>query len=120
MADTVERRAWPRIATAACSGLARGKLRPGRPAQIVDVSAGGALIETEWRLLPGTRVEFQMGEPVALYSVKARILRCHVALLDRERIRYRGALMFEEQLPFGGNEQPAGVGASHRNNSSDR
>jgi PilZ domain len=88
--------------------MAHGKLRPGRPAQIVDVSAGGALIETEWRLLPGTRVELQLGEPVALYHVKARILRCHVARLDRERIRYRGALVFEERLPFGENEDSGG------------
>ena len=108
MADTVERRAWPRIATAACSDMARGKLRPGRAAHIIDVSAGGALIETDWRLLPGVRVDLQMGEPLPLYRVRARILRCHVTLLDRERIRYRGALMFEEQLSFGGNEVPAG------------
>jgi hypothetical protein len=108
MADTVDRRAWPRVTTDGCSDMARGKLRPGRPAHIIDVSAGGALIETDWRLLPGVRVDLQVGEPVALYNVRARILRCHVALLDRERIRYRGALMFEEQLPFCGNEVPAG------------
>jgi hypothetical protein len=96
------------VDTCTCVDMARGKLRPGRPAQIVDVSAGGALIETDWLLLPGTRVELQVGEPVALYNVKARILRCHVARLDRERIRYRGALVFEEQLPFGGNGDPEG------------
>ena len=108
MADTVERRAWPRVDTGTRADMARGKLRPGRPAQIVDVSAGGALIETEWRLLPGTHVELQVGEPVALYHVKARILRCHVARLDRERIRYRGALVFEERLPFGKDEDSQG------------
>lgn len=76
-------------------------MRPGRMAHIVDLSSGGALIETDWRLLPGMRVELQLGEPVAVFRVAGRILRCHVARLDRERIRYRGALMFEEQLPFG-------------------
>jgi hypothetical protein len=108
MADTVERRAWPRVTTVAFPDLARGKVRPGRLAQIVDMSAGGALIETECRLLPGMRLDLQVGEPVALYNVKARILRCHVALLDRERIRYRGALVFEQRLPWGGNEGPNG------------
>ena len=83
------------------AGMERARLRPGRTAHIVDVSAGGALIETDWRLLPGIRVEMQLGEPVPLFRVAGRILRCHVALLDRERIRYRGALMFDEQLPFG-------------------
>jgi hypothetical protein len=82
-------------------GMERARLRPGRTAHIVDLSAGGALIETDWRLLPGMRVEMQVGEPIPLFRVAGRILRCHVTLLDRERIRYRGALVFEEQVPFG-------------------
>ena len=86
--------------TSTFAGMERGKLTPGRPARIVDVSAGGALIETESRLLPGTRVELQLGEPVVLHKVSARILRCHVARLDRERIRYRGAVAFDEPLHF--------------------
>ena len=97
----LERRASPRVPAFNISGMERARLRPGRMAHIVDVSSGGALIETDWRLLPGMRVELQLGEPVPLFRVAGRILRCHVAILDRERIRYRGALMFEEQLPFG-------------------
>ena len=79
----------------------RARLRPGRSAFIVDLSSVGALIETDWRLLPGLRVELQLGEPVPLFRVTARILRCHVSLVGREQIRYRGALAFEERLPFG-------------------
>ncbi len=103
MADalTHERRATPRISTAGSSGLERARLRPGRTALVVDLSAGGALIETDWRLLPGTRVEIQLGEPTTRFRATGRILRCHVSLLGRERIRYRGALAFEERLSFG-------------------
>jgi hypothetical protein len=107
-----ERRAWPRSTTVERMGMADGRLRPGRTAKIVDVSAGGALIETDWRLLPGTRVELQLGHPVTLHRVKGRIVRCHVARLDRERIRYRGALLFEEQLLLTGNERPASSSCS--------
>jgi hypothetical protein len=105
-----ERRAWARVSTVEHVGMANGRLRPGRTAQIIDVSPGGALVETDWRLLPGTRVELQLGDPVTLHRVKGRIVRCHVALLDRERVRYRGALAFEEQLLLSGdgNERPAG------------
>ena len=103
-----ERRAWPRISTVNHVAMATGRLRPGRTAKIVDVSSGGALIETDCRLFPGTRVELLLGEPVLLFRVKGRILRCHVALLDRERIRYRGAVAFEERLTLGGNERPVG------------
>lgn len=108
MAEAIahERRATPRVSTAGSHGMERARLRPGRTAHVVDLSAGGALIETDWRLLPGTRVELQLGDPSAIYKVTGRILRCHVSLLDRERIRYRGALAFEERLTFGEDATP--------------
>ena len=106
--ETRERRAWARVSTLDHIAMANGRLHPGRTAQIIDVSPGGALIETDWRLLPGTRVELQLGDPVTLHRVKSRILRCHVTMVDRERIRYRGALVFEEQLPMGSSCTTAG------------
>jgi len=107
MADAItrERRASERLT--ALAGLERARLRPGRTARIVDLSAGGALIETDWRILPGMRIEMQLGEPAPLFRVAGRALRCHVTLLDRERIRYRCALMFEDHLPLG-NYLPTG------------
>jgi hypothetical protein len=98
---TPDRRSAPRVFPRGGTGMDRARLRPGRTAQVVDLSPGGALIETDWRLLPGMRVEMQLGEPVSLFRVRGQILRCHVALLSRERIRYRGALVFDEQLSFG-------------------
>ena len=101
-----ERRATPRLCRFGTSGLERARLRPGRTAQIVDLSAGGALIETDWRLFPGMRVELQLGEPPVFFNVTGRVLRCHVALLDRERIRYRGALAFDQRLSLGEHATP--------------
>ena len=95
-----ERRASPRLCAFTAEGLERARLRPGRIAHVIDLSPGGALIETDWRLLPGIRVELQIGEPAPLFHVAGRILRCHVSLLARERIRYRGALAFDELLPL--------------------
>jgi hypothetical protein len=106
--ETRERRAWARVSTLDHIAMANGRLRPGRTARIIDVSPGGALIETDWRLLPGTRVELQLGDPVTLHRVKGRLLRCHVTMVDRERIRYRGALVFEEELPVGSSCTTAG------------
>ena len=96
-----ERRASSRVSALTLAGMERARVRPGRTAHVVDLSAGGALIETDWRLMPGMRVEMQLGEPSPSLRVAGRVLRCHVALLDRERIRYRCALMFEEHLSFG-------------------
>jgi hypothetical protein len=78
--------------------LARGRIRPGRVAEILDLSPEGALIETDWQLMPGGRVDLQLGSPVVRYRVTGRILRCHVALVHREQVRYRGALKFEQRL----------------------
>jgi hypothetical protein len=96
-----ERRATSRVSPRGGSVMSHARLRPGRTADVVDLSAGGALIETEWRLLPGARVELQFGQPASQLNVTGRILRCHVALLGRDRVRYRGALAFERRLSFG-------------------
>ena len=96
-----ERRASGRVLAFMVEGMERARLRPGRSAHILNLSAGGALIESDCRLLPGTRVDMQVGDPVPLFRVAGRIVRCHVTLLDRDRIRYRAALKFEKPLPFG-------------------
>ena len=87
---TRERRATPRVSSLAGRGWEYARLRPGRTARVLDLSAGGALIETDWRLLPGMRVEIQLGNSAAVIRASGRILRCHVALVDRERVHYRG------------------------------
>ena len=63
-AVSLERRAVPRIRPTGGDGLEQIRLRPGRVARVVDLSSRGALIETDWRLLPGIRVELQIGEPI--------------------------------------------------------
>ena len=109
MERAVERRAHRRISGNENADMARGRVRPGRPADIIDVSEGGALIETEWRLAPGMQLDLQFGEPPAIRNVRGRVLRCHVSHLERARVRYRGAVLFEERVPFSvGQQVPRG------------
>ena len=96
-AITLERRAVPRIRPTGSDGIEQIRLRPGRVARVVDLSAGGALIETDWRLMPGVRVELQLGDPT-VFTVGGRVLRCYVARLQRDQIQYRGALAFDQCL----------------------
>ena len=86
MAGTVarERRASARVPALTIEGMERARLRPGRMAHVVNLSAGGALIETDWRLFPGMRVEMQLGEPVVLVRSRS-CSSLSRALLDRER-----------------------------------
>jgi hypothetical protein len=95
-----ERRRGVRRSTVQDHGIVSARVRPGHHAAVLDVSAGGALIETEHRLLPGTAVELQMETSSRRASMKGRVLRCSVSGLQASSIRYRGAIGFDRQLSW--------------------
>ncbi len=77
--------------------ITRATLRPGCTVHIVDVSAGGVLLQSGRPLRPGARVHFQIVTTVRALSLAATVLRCEVWMLDsRQGVTYRGALQFEE------------------------
>ncbi len=76
------------------------RIRPGHDATIVNVSACGILIETEYRLLPGRSVELQMETASRRESVRGRVVRCAVSGLRRSTVSYRGAIVFDRHLPW--------------------
>lgn len=78
--------------------ITRATLRPGCTVHVVDVSAGGALLEAERPLRPGARVHLQVVTKLHVFAVIARVLRCEVWTLDSPQgVIYRGALQFEER-----------------------
>jgi hypothetical protein len=105
-----ERRRTARRSDAGDHGIITARVRPGHQATVIDVSAGGALIETEHRLLPGTSVELQMETTSCRASVRGRVLRCAVSMLQPASVRYRGAIGFERQLSWFSEEGAAGYG----------
>ena len=78
--------------------IVSARVRPGHRAQLIDVSAGGALIETQYRLLPGASVELQMETDTRHTSVRGRILRCAVVRVRPTWVCYRGAIGFDRHL----------------------
>jgi hypothetical protein len=76
------------------------RLRAGRDLTVLDVSSGGAFVQGEARLLPGTHVEVHVITPAGRVLVRSRVLRAFVARLERDRVEYRGALAFERQVEF--------------------
>ncbi len=73
---------------------------PGDHARLVDVSAGGALVETSQRLLPGSSVELQVETGTERASVRGRVLRCAVVRVRPTWVCYRGAIAFDSYLPW--------------------
>lgn len=80
------------------AGIARATLRPGCAVRVVNLSAGGALVQAGRPLRPGARVHVQLVTRLRSLALVARVLRCAVWTLDsRDGATYRGALQFEER-----------------------
>ncbi len=89
---------------------ARATLRPGCPVELVDMSAGGALVDAPRPLRPGARVHVQVATPHRAFAIAAHVTRCMVWALDPlEGIRYRGALRFDHRIEWNWGE-PARLG----------
>lgn len=63
--------------------------------RLLNVSRGGALVESDTRMMPGARTELQLSG-VLRQTVRGRIARCRIAGLDP--VRYEGAIVFEAAL----------------------
>ena len=93
----VDRRLDERFGQPAIAG-AQAILRPGYSVALVDLSAGGALIEGPRPLRPGMRVHVQIVTSARRFGLTAHVMRCSVASLDSGAgVRYRGALRFDER-----------------------
>jgi hypothetical protein len=100
MSDAPDRRQTPRHLDADQHGVVSTRVRPGHRAKVIDISAGGALIETTHRLLPGTSVELHVETREHQTNVRGRVLRCAIVLVRPSWVCYRGAIGFERHLPW--------------------
>src|SRR3954462_7966650 len=78
---------------------ARG--RPGHRVVVVDVSAGGALLEASRPLRPGAGVEVQFEHATHRLRIAATVVRCGVTAIDPERgPTYRAAIAFADTFEW--------------------
>ena len=81
-------------------GIVAARVRPGVPITVIDVSSGGALVETAHRLLPGVAVEVHLTTKSSATVVRARVLRCAIVRLGPQGVCYRGALGFDRPVAW--------------------
>lgn len=63
---------------------------------LIDLSAGGVLVEAPRPLRPGARVHLQVTHGRRRLALGGMILRCSVSAVDPDRgVLYRGALRFD-------------------------
>jgi hypothetical protein len=80
------------------SGLS-ARVRPGHRVAVVNVSEGGALLEAQQPLRPGTSLELQFERSDERVRLAATVIRCGVSGLDPHRgPTYRAGVAFGQ--PF--------------------
>jgi len=93
-----DRRQHPRRSPEADETLSQMRLRTGSSLAVIDVSDGGALVEGEARVRPGTHVEVHVVTRDGRTLVRGRITRAYVFALTAASVRYRAGLAFDREV----------------------
>ena len=95
--EEAERRRSVRVSPEHTPWPRHGLLRPGQEVYLLNISRGGALLESHARMLPGARADLQLAG-VHRRIVHGHVDRCRIAALDP--VRYHGAIVFECALDW--------------------
>jgi hypothetical protein len=106
----IERRRAVRAIPASLPMAIAGRLRPGHPMRIVDLSVEGLLIECDRRLLPGSVVEIQIEYDNGRLITRARVVHSRVSTITSDHVTFCGGLELDRPLalPLDSSE-PVGV-----------
>lgn len=92
-----DRRAYPRLTPSELLWLREARLKYGPGVRLIDVSAGGVLVETHLPLRPESELMLELIGRRSETIVASQVIRCHVAGLTGGVI-YRGACAFTRPL----------------------
>jgi hypothetical protein len=77
------------------------RVRPGHRVHVLNVSAGGALLEAARPLRPGAGVEVQFERTHGRLRICGTIVRCSISALDPERgPSYAAAVAFNDSFDW--------------------
>ena len=95
----IERRRWPRMPPSVIPSLKSTRLLVGTDVQLLNVSRGGVLLETEARMIPGTTICIRLVAADAVFVVRGRVTRSRASLMRGTALLYESAIEFDELLP---------------------
>ena len=95
----VERRRTARVQAHETSLSAKARLRHGQEVEVINVSHGGALVESTNAMRPGARTELLFLGPTPRH-VQGRVARCRISALAP--LRFEGAIAFDERVQWDG------------------
>ncbi len=68
--------------------------------EVVDASREGILIECSLRLTPGTMSQLEILRVDGPLRVRGRVVRCEIKAISGDKVQYRVAIAFNQQLDF--------------------
>jgi hypothetical protein len=95
-----DRRAHPRLSPGDLRGFQTARIKNGPRVTLIDLSVGGALLESDNRLCPGAVLALELTGSSQIV-VPLRVVRSQIASL-REGALYRGACAFKRPLELPG------------------
>jgi hypothetical protein len=104
-----ERRAYARQRDAELQWVRAARLSLGQGVSLVDLSAGGALLDSPVPLRPNSVLGLEIVGAGVFTVVQFRVLRCEVGGLQPERTTYRGACEFTRILDLPGVQPTSGL-----------
>jgi uncharacterized protein DUF6982 len=92
-----DRRTHRRVAPSELKWIREVRLKYGPKVSLVDLSSGGALLQTDVRLRPGTDLVIEIVGP-RVEAVPFRVLRSELARISEQGAVYQGACEFKRPL----------------------
>jgi hypothetical protein len=77
-----------------------GRVLPGHEAQILNISPGGALLETGCRLVPGAWIELRLATGRGRTGTRARVVSSSIVRMRSDSLRYQSGVKFERRLEW--------------------
>ncbi|MCL2878288.1 MAG: PilZ domain-containing protein [Acidobacteria bacterium] len=100
------KRQWTRLSPENTPSLKGIALTQGNTARVIDISRGGALIETDVRLCPQTKITLKVLLEQGDYRITGSVLRSSIKSLTGTPI-YKSAIVFENPLTALDSLEPA-------------
>jgi hypothetical protein len=90
-------RRWPRFNPSEVPCLKGVTINQGAEAQVIDISQGGTLIETDIRLQPKMKIALKVITTLGAFKITGSVLRSSIASLKGIPI-YQSAIIFDNPL----------------------
>jgi hypothetical protein len=96
--NPIDRRKAQRLHPSALPSLKSVRLVPGSEIRLINVSSGGALLESDNRILPGANICIRLVAEDVLYFLRGRVLQSRASSIRGSALTYECRVAFDEEF----------------------